>query len=357
VQLLRLVLAGSSSRIRGRHETVDQVGVEVIRADRVHVDAERLREDGDAGGVVDPGRRLQEQQLVELVTGLLAYLVRDGRPWIFRAFHVTARLHQQPELAVPVHQKVLPPIELAEDQGARGEVVLARPGVEVRHARSLAYRPVSVQNGDMAGIRTERGLDRLVNFSDATVAIAITLLILPLVDDAHTIAHESFGTFFSDNFWQLLAFAISFAVIARFWVVHHRVFEWVSNYNGTLIWLNFVWLATIAFMPFTTNVLSNSNGERPEIYALYIGNLLAISLSMQLIGMVLTRSPDLVREDARAEMDSTRGWSASIIIAVSLVLAVLVPQVGMFWLFLMFLSEPLHRVLARLTRRPSQTVR
>jgi uncharacterized iron-regulated membrane protein len=73
--------------------------------------------------------------------------------------------------------------------------------------------------------------------------------------------------------------------------------------------------------------------------------------------MVLTRSPDLVREDARAEMDSTRGWSASIIIAVSLVLAVLVPQVGMFWLFLMFLSEPLHRVLARLTRRPSQTVR
>ena len=209
----------------------------------------------------------------------------------------------------------------------------------------------------MAVIRTERGLDRLVNFSDATVAIAITLLILPLVDAAHEIAHESFSVFFSDNFWQLLAFAISFAVIARFWVVHHRVFEWVRNYDGRLVWLNFVWLATIAFMPFTTNVLSNSNGERPEIYALYIGNLLAISLSMQLIGMVLTRNPDLVREDARAEMDSTRGWSASIIITVCLVLAVLVPQVGMFWLFLMFLSEPLHRLLARLARRPSQTLR
>lgn len=207
----------------------------------------------------------------------------------------------------------------------------------------------------MAVVRTERGLDRLVNFSDATVAIAITLLILPLVDVAHEISGESFGAFFSGNFWQLLAFGISFAVIARFWVVHHRVFEWVRDYNRTLVWLNFVWLATIAFMPFSTNVLSNSDGDRPEVDALYIGNLLVISLSMQAIGLVLARSPELVREDARGEMDSTRGWSASIIIAVSLVLAVLVPQVGMFWLFLMFLSEPLHLLLRRLSRGSSQT--
>jgi uncharacterized membrane protein len=209
----------------------------------------------------------------------------------------------------------------------------------------------------MAVIRTERGLDRLVNFSDATVAIAITLLILPLVDAAPEIAHESFATFLSDNGWQLLAFALSFAVIARFWVIHHRVFEWVRDYNPVLVWLNFVWLGTIAFMPFTTNIISNSNGERPELYALYIGNLLAISVSMQLIGLVLTRNPALVREDAHQEMDSTRGWSASILIAVSLVLAVLVPQVGMYWLFLMFLSEPLHLLLARLSRGPSQTAR
>jgi uncharacterized membrane protein len=209
----------------------------------------------------------------------------------------------------------------------------------------------------MAVIRTERGLDRLVNFSDATVAIAITLLILPLVDAAPEIAHESFGTFISRNFWELLAFAISFAVIARFWMIHHRVFEWVRDYDGILVWLNFLWLATIAFMPFTTNVLSNTNGQRPEVYALYIGNLLAIAVTMQLIGVVLTRRPELVREEARGAMDSTRGWSATIIIAVSLVLAVLVPAVGMFWLFLMFLSEPLHRLLRRLARRPSQPTR
>ncbi|MFP3380774.1 TMEM175 family protein, partial [Bacillus sp. SIMBA_069] len=77
----------------------------------------------------------------------------------------------------------------------------------------------------MALIRTERGLDRLVNFSDAAVAIAITLLILPLVDAAGQIGHSSFGEFIDKNFWEIFAFVVSFAVIARFWVVHHRIFE------------------------------------------------------------------------------------------------------------------------------------
>ena len=207
----------------------------------------------------------------------------------------------------------------------------------------------------MAVMRTQRGFDRLVNFSDATVAIAITLLILPLVDAGPEVARHGIVPYFNENFWQLLAFVISFAVIARLWMVHHQVFGWTDSYTSGLMWLNMLWLASIVFIPFTANVLSNSNGERAEVDALYIGNLLAISLAMQAIGAVLVRSPHLVREDARGAMDSTRGWSAIIIIAVCLVLAVLVPSVGMFWLFLMFLSEPLHLLLRRLRRRPSQT--
>jgi len=33
----------------------------------------------------------------------------------------------------------------------------------------------------MRQVTTERGLDRLVNFSDAVAAVAVTLLVLPLV--------------------------------------------------------------------------------------------------------------------------------------------------------------------------------
>ena len=58
----------------------------------------------------------------------------------------------------------------------------------------------------MAPIRTERGLDRLVNFSDATVAIAITLLILPLVDAASRIGSQSFADFKRDPAAHFKAF-------------------------------------------------------------------------------------------------------------------------------------------------------
>ena len=205
----------------------------------------------------------------------------------------------------------------------------------------------------MAQIRSERGLDRLVNFSDATVAIAITLLILPLVDAATHIGGDNLSEFFQDYWWEILAFVISFAVIARFWVVHHRIFESVVNYSGAMLWFNFLWLIAIVAIPFTANLLSASRGERPDVYALYIGNLLLATIGTQLIGIVLYRNPELMSEEARKDIDRTRGVAELILIAAALVLAVLVPSIGLFWLFLLWLADPLHRLLRLLARGSS----
>ena len=64
-------------------------------------------------------------------------------------------------------------------------------------------------------VHTERGFDRLVNFSDAVVAIAITLLILPLVDTAATVGTESAGKLVVQNGYKLFVFVLSFAVIGQ----------------------------------------------------------------------------------------------------------------------------------------------
>jgi uncharacterized membrane protein len=68
----------------------------------------------------------------------------------------------------------------------------------------------------------ERGVERVIFFTDAVVAIAITLLILPLVEiliaDAWQTPVPPLGQFLSDNLWQFFAFALSFAIIARFWM-------------------------------------------------------------------------------------------------------------------------------------------
>ncbi|MBO1737877.1 TMEM175 family protein [Leifsonia sp. TF02-11] len=207
----------------------------------------------------------------------------------------------------------------------------------------------------MAVMRTQRGFDRLVNFSDAVVAIAITLLILPLVDASKDVVHDGIAAYFSGNFWEFLAFVITFAVIARLWMVHHQVFGWIDAYTPALMWLNMLWLAAIVFMPFTANVLSDSPNGQPDVYALYVGDLLLATVTMQVIEVIIVRTPGLLLPEAAGQSDTLRGWTFVILMSVALVLTVLFPHVGMFWLLILFLSKPLHLVLSRLLRRKPGT--
>lgn len=203
----------------------------------------------------------------------------------------------------------------------------------------------------MRAITTERGLDRLVNFSDAAVAIAITLLVLPLVDIAVEIDRHSLGELVAAHWGAFLGFFISFAVIGRFWTIHHRVFEWVDSYSRPLLSTNLVWLASIAFIPFTTNVLSNAPNGRPDVYALYVGTMVVTSGAMVLIEVILKRNPQLVRADARDQVDLLRASVPLAILVLCLVLVIVLPSVGMFWLLLLLLGRPLHALAERTVRR------
>ena len=107
-------------------------------------------------------------------------------------------------------------------------------------------------------MRSDRGLDRLVNFSDAVVAIAATLLVLPLVDTASTIGSQHVGTLLAHNWRQIFSFVLSFAVICRFWVVHHGMYEYVQTYSSRLVWMNCFWLLTIVFLPFPTQLVGSA---------------------------------------------------------------------------------------------------
>lgn len=117
-------------------------------------------------------------------------------------------------------------------------------------------------------MRSERGLDRLVNFTDATVAIAITFLVLPLVDVVEEGGSPDLGTLLSQNYGTLSAFFITFAVIGRLWLVHHAVFEGVARYSSALVTANFVWMASIVLLPFAANLLSNVFDTDPSVFAL-----------------------------------------------------------------------------------------
>ncbi len=195
-----------------------------------------------------------------------------------------------------------------------------------------------------APARTERGLDRLVNFSDATVAIAITLLILPLVDLAGEIhGGTGAGELLREHWGSIVEFVVTFWVISRFWRLHHQVFEHVQSYTPLVLRLNFVWLISIVFLPFAANLLDARDTDRIA-YAVYLGTMLVTSLSLTAIEFALRRSPELLSTPLATR---DKGFIAAGLLAAALVLAVLFPDVGLFWVLLLLLQGPIGGLLHR----------
>lgn len=51
-------------------------------------------------------------------------------------------------------------------------------------------------------------------------------------------------------------FQIARIIIGLYWFIHHRMFGYVINYDGKLIWLNLLFLFSIVLMPYTTAAYS-----------------------------------------------------------------------------------------------------
>ncbi|MBF4461668.1 MULTISPECIES: TMEM175 family protein [unclassified Rathayibacter] len=199
--------------------------------------------------------------------------------------------------------------------------------------------------------RSTRGLDRLVNFTDATVSIAITFLVLPLVDVVGESGVGGLGAILAGHYGTLSAFFITFAVIGRLWLVHHTVFEGVARSSPALVVANFVWLLAIVLLPFAANLISNVLDTDPTVITLYIGTMVLASAATLVMQVILHRDPELLAPGAEALRSTSRSLIVVGILIVALVLALAVPAVNMFWLLLLVLAGPIERLLRG--RRPT----
>jgi uncharacterized membrane protein len=127
-------------------------------------------------------------------------------------------------------------------------------------------------------------VDRLLALSDGVVAIALTLLVLqlrvPSLPSAAADSASALASALSKGGDQLIAYVISFYVVAQFWLVHHRVFQHLAGQREGLAWWNFAFLFTITIMPFTSDMIGQygSNPLAVDIFAL---NLLLAALATQ----------------------------------------------------------------------------
>jgi len=106
-------------------------------------------------------------------------------------------------------------------------------------------------------------LHRLVLFSDAVFAIAITLLAIEIHPPHHW---TTIGDLFTQMNEKLFAYAISFAVIGICWISHRRVYGRLVRADGVLDVLNFLVLGLIGLLPLGTELLWEQHGRALTVY-------------------------------------------------------------------------------------------
>jgi uncharacterized membrane protein len=189
--------------------------------------------------------------------------------------------------------------------------------------------------------------ERLIFFSDAVFAIAITLLVLDirLPADISTDSNRALFLALTGIWPKYLAFFISFWVIGLFWISHHRKFQYLQRVDYRLTTLNLLLLMMIAFIPFPTMVMSeNLNFTATALYAITI---ILASIS----GVILWRhathnhrlvDPGLARGEIRRE--EIVPFATIGIFTLSIGIAAVSPSLARVCWFLVF---PVHLFLRR----------
>ena len=177
------------------------------------------------------------------------------------------------------------------------------------------------------------GIGRILALSDGVFAIALTLLILDIVVPAAT-TDDELGKVLLHLWPRYLAYALSFLVIARFWMIHHQVFRLIVRDNATLVWLNFLLLIFIAFLPFPTAVLGGHERAPAAavLYAVAVCLTGASSAAYLWYATARLMRPDVGRGQIRAMR--ARSMSGPVLFALSVPIAAVAPYVAeAIWIF------------------------
>jgi uncharacterized membrane protein len=199
--------------------------------------------------------------------------------------------------------------------------------------------------------RDEAGVEfnRIVAFSDGVFAIAITLLVLGLLIPE---GQSDLTQVLLNQDADLIAYGISFAVIGRLWISHHRFFATLERFDAGLMGLNLVYLAFLVLVPFTSQVLGDYSHETAAV-VLYAFNLACVSLTFQ-AQIIYAYRRDLVWPEAR-ETERLAGPANFLVAAVflaSIPVAFLSTTVAtVMWIGMFAAGKRLQSLLASLGPR------
>ena len=122
--------------------------------------------------------------------------------------------------------------------------------------------------------------NRIEALTDGIFAVVMTILVLdisvPQISSHSTVAGTELLKKLFDLWPKILSFAISFIILAIYWMAHHRQFHYIKHSNRALIWINIAFLMATCLLPFSTSLLGEYLDQEIAILV-YGGNSIIIA--------------------------------------------------------------------------------
>lgn len=196
--------------------------------------------------------------------------------------------------------------------------------------------------------------ERFKAFVDAVVAIAMTLLILPLMEAVSEAGRRqaeepSYGTldFLQDHTGQIISLMLSFLLIAQFWMAHHQQYDGIERITRPLIWMNVFWMFTIVCLPVTTALIGAMHTDAAQ-RAIYMGNLAMTQFASLLARLYVLRHPDITTAPlVRVRLGAIADATATVLFVLALVVSQIFPQLSYGSLFLLLFTSVATHLASR----------
>jgi uncharacterized membrane protein len=165
--------------------------------------------------------------------------------------------------------------------------------------------------------------NRIEAFSDAVIAIIMTLLVLEIRVPEHLAAGDL--ALWNAVFRMLPiigSWVVSFVFVLIFWVAHHYLFARIERVDRNLLWLNGLFLLFLAFTPFPTALNAAYPGSTPAAFILSLTMFLSAS-SFSMMRLYVLRNPALANpKDAKHHLHAyARGLISPLLYALAMVLS------------------------------------
>lgn len=168
--------------------------------------------------------------------------------------------------------------------------------------------------------------ERVVFFSDAVFAIVITLLVLEIkTPHLEGRSDAALDHALLELLPRIIGFIVSFLIVGLMWIEHHRIFRYITRYDGGLLWRNLLLLLFVSFIPFPTALFSENHWSRTA-FILYTATFAAVGLMKLWVWVYASGKGNLVEAGTDAyvvKRISRRSLGVPLACGVSIILALI----------------------------------